>query len=256
RRLAADLRQGRDARKDVGLEAWGKLLESRYGHELAAATLRKSFGAKELTPDWFRERLFTRNFEAFKFISTFLLQTHPANLLGSGYFLGVIEAGDHREEGRSAWYSPFAMEQLAKFDLATVEQSALRRLILRGTTRAFTASWVEEGRLKAQLLGLDFLKSLAYHPEWDADAWVAELKRNGPTWARSLEFSEELSERVLGWLRDVRRFTPGELGFEWLLRLAARSEPRYHDFAVDTMIKGFSPADFAPKGGVAETAPS
>lgn len=255
RRLAADLLQGRDARKDVGLEAWGKLLESRYGHELAAATLRKSFGAKELTPDWFRERLFTRNFEAFKFISTFLLQTHPANTLGTDYFLGIIEAGDRREEGRTGRYSPFAMEQLAKFDLGAVDQAALRRLVLRGKTRETTTSWVEEGRLKAQLLGLDFLRSLAYHPDWDADAWVADLKRTGPEWARSLEFSEELSERVLGWLRDVRRFTPAELGFEWLLRLAARSEPRYHDFAVDTMIKGFSPADFAPKGEAPEAAP-
>ena len=42
---------------------------------------------------------------------------------------------------------------------------------------------------------------------------------------------------MLGWLRDVRRFAPADLGFEWLMKLAARSEPRYHDFAVETMIK-------------------
>ena len=44
----------------------------------------------------------------------------------------------------------------------------------------------------------------------------------------------------------MRRFAPADLGFEWLLNLAARAEPRYHNFAVATMMKGFTPADFAP----------
>src|SRR5262249_28741169 len=79
---------------------------------------------------------------------------------------------------------------------------------------------------------------------WEADPWVAALRR--APWARALEFDEELADQVLGWLGDVRRFAPAELGFEWLLRLAARGEPRYHNFAVATMIKGLGPADFAP----------
>ena len=62
-----------------------------------------------------------------------------------------------------------------------------------------------------------------------------------------MKFDEPLSEQVLSWLRDVRRFAPADLGFEWLLKLASRSEARYHNFAVETMIKGFNPADFAPK---------
>src|SRR5262249_41070203 len=53
----------------------------------------------------------------------------------------------------------------------------------------------------------------------------------------------------------VRRFAPADLGFEWLLKLAARGEPRYHNFAVETMIKGFTPADFAPSQP-AEAAPA
>src|SRR5205085_6659864 len=36
RGLALDLPPGRDPRAEVGLEAWGWLLETRYGHELAA----------------------------------------------------------------------------------------------------------------------------------------------------------------------------------------------------------------------------
>ena len=104
-----------------------------------------------------------------------------------------------------------------------------------------------QGRLKPQALGLDFLRALAFHPDWEADHWISSIRRGGPAWARDLAFDESTSERVLGWLRDVRRFAPADLGFEWLLRLASRSEPRYHAFAVDTMIKGFIPADFAPE---------
>jgi hypothetical protein len=63
-----------------------------------------------------------------------------------------------------------------------------------------------------------------------------------------------MSEKVLGWLGDVRRFAPADLGFGWLLKLAARGEPRYHNFAVATMIKGFTPADFAPAPAEAKAA--
>ena len=40
---------------------------------------------------------------------------------------------------------------------------------------------------------------------------------------------------------------PGGLGFGWLFGRASRSESRGRNFAVDTLIRGFSPADFAPK---------
>jgi hypothetical protein len=251
RRLAADLLQARDPRKEVGLEAWGRLLASRHGHELAATVLRKHFGARELTPEWFRDRLFAENFKAFEFLRTLLLQTHPTPTLGTGYFLGLIEAADVPDRPSAVPVAVFAMEQLARFDVNALDRDALRGLVLRPSTGRLALAWIDEGRLKAQALGLDFLKALAFHPDWEADPWIAALRREGPPWARGREFHEELSDRVLGWLRDVRRFSAAELGFEWLLRLAARSEPRYHNFAVETMIKGFTPADFAPKEAAA-----
>ncbi|HEX5270254.1 MAG TPA: BRCT domain-containing protein, partial [Gemmataceae bacterium] len=93
---------------------------------------------------------------------------------------------------------------------------------------------------------LDFWKALAFHPAWEADPWLTEFRRSDLPWARALEFDEGLSGRVLGWLGDVRRFAPADLGFDWLMRLVDRSEPRYHDFAVEVMTKALRPADFAP----------
>ena len=52
---------------------------------------------------------------------------------------------------------------------------------------------------------------------------------------------------MLGWFADVRKFSPAELGFDWLMRLVARSEPMYHDFASERLIRTFVPADFAPR---------
>jgi hypothetical protein len=251
RRLASDLLQARDPRTEVGLEAWGRLLESRHGHELAAAALRKHFGARELTPDWFRDRLFTGNPTAFQFIQSLLLQTHPAPALGPDYFVGLIEATDEKSDALTAPVAAFAMNQLGRFDVNALDRAVLRRLVLRPLTTLEARGWLDQGRLKPHVLGLDFLKALAYHPDWEADPWVNALRRDGPPWARELSFDEALSDLVLGWLRDVRRFAPAELGFEWLLRLAARSEPRYHNVAVETMIKGFVPADFAPKEAAA-----
>jgi hypothetical protein len=256
RRLASDLLQARDPRKEIGLEAWGRLLESSHGHELASTILRKHFGAKELTPEWFAERLFAVNQSAFQFIQTLLFQTHPAPSLGAGYFVKLIEEADRREGRFTPRVTEFAMSQLVKFDLSTLDRDALRRMILRPLSSPTIGRWIDEGRLKLYALGLDFLRAIAFHPDWDADPWISSLRREGPTWTRKLDFDESLSERILGWLRDVRQFAPADLGFEWLLRLASRSEARYHDFAVDTMIKGFTPADFAPKPNAAPASAS
>ena len=200
-----------------------------------------------MTPDWFRDRLFTTNPAAASYIEKLLLEIHPAESLRPGYFVGLIEAAQARGTGRD-WpgIESFAINQLARFDVNLLGVDILRRLLLRTFTFSMIFPWIDQGRLKPQVLGLDFLKALAFHPDWEADPWIAELRRNGPVWARELSFDEGLSEKVLGWLGDVRRFAPADLGFEWLLRLAARGEPRYHNFAVETMIKGFTPADFAP----------
>ena len=195
--------------------------------------------------------MFAVNAAAFKFIQSLLLQLHPAPTLGPGYFAGLIDATDEKDGDVPVLVAEFALDQLARFDLNALDRDFLRRLVLRPTTRDRACDWVDEGRLAPKVFGPEFLKALAYHPDWEADPWLAALRREGPAWARELEFDEALSDRVIGWLRDVRRFTPDELGFEWLLRLAARSEPRYHDFAIETMIKGFVPADFAPKDAAA-----
>ena len=258
-RLATDLLQSRDPRKDVGLEAWGRLLGTTLGSELASTILRKHFGPGELTPGWFVDRLFVDGNAAFRRTQTLLLQTHTAESLGLDYFVKLVEASDGRDDG--GLVVPFAMAQLARFDVNAIERDTLRRLALRPSTRLLVHRWIEEGKLKPQLLGLDFLRALAFHPDWQGDPWLASARQQGPVWSRNLEFNESLSEQVLGWLRDVRRFAPSELGFEWLLGLASRGEPRYHNFAVDAMIKGFTPADFAPRStaepasGTAPSAP-
>jgi hypothetical protein len=99
---------------------------------------------------------------------------------------------------------------------------------------------------------LGLLKALAYHPDWEAYPPVREARSIGKRWGEGLQFDEPTADRVLGWLRDVRRFSPSDLGFDWLLGLVRRAEARYHDFAVDVMIRAFVPADFAPEAGATE----
>jgi hypothetical protein len=128
-----------------------------------------------------------------------------------------------------------------------LNQDFLKRLLLHPLTRRQTIAWIDEGRLKAQTLGVDFLKVLAFHPAWEADPWVGELRQSPRKWARALNFSEELADQVLTWLRDSRRFSAtADLGFDWLMRLAGRGETRYHTFATEMLIRSFVPADFAP----------
>jgi hypothetical protein len=256
RKLAIDLLKGRDPRTEVGLDAWGWLLETTHGHKLAADALRKNFGARELTAEWFKARLFSPSEETFSFATKFLPQVHPVDKLGARFFTDLIDSINDPDDEASERVAYFALEQLKNFDVNELDREFLQRLLLHPHTRDQAAEWIDEGRLKVQTLPPGFWKVLAYHPAWDADPWVTALRQSERPWARALEFDENLADRVLNWLGDVRRFAVADLGFDWLMQMVDRSEPRYHDFAVELMIKALRPADFAPPSTGAAAAPA
>jgi hypothetical protein len=256
RKLAVDLLQSRDPRKEIGLEAWGWLLETQHGHPLAAAALRQHFGARELTPEWFADRLFSPSRQASEFAQKLLPQVHPIDQLGPGFFANLLDAISDPDTEPARNVSRFALAELARFDLNGLEPGLLQRLLLNPLTGPTVRSWIHAGKLKPQTYSLDFLKALAFRPAWETDPRIAELRQSDKAWARALEFSEERADQVLAWLGDVRLFPPATLGFDWLMHLVDSSEPRYHNFAVETMIKGFAPADFAPQAAPSAPAPA
>jgi hypothetical protein len=256
RGLVLDLLRGRDPRTGVGLEAWGWLLETKHGHDLATTALRQHFGARELTPGWFKDRLFSVSQQAFRFAKALLPQVHPTQQLGPAFFADLIDSISDPTTRTSREVAAFALEELARFDRNTLDKELLQRLILHPLTRATVCAWIDEGKLEAKTIPLSFWKSLAYHPAWEADPVVAALRQADREWARQVQFDEGLADRALGWLGDVRRFPAAALGFDWLMELVDRSEPRYHDFAVEVMIKAFRPADFAPQQAAAAAQPA
>src|SRR5262249_40585356 len=195
------------------------------------------------------------NSVAFAFAKGLLPQLHPLQKLGPTFFTDLIDSLSETT-GQVAYNVPqFALHELAKFDVNVLDVEFLERLLLNPLTRRTVLAWVNEGRLKARTFPVEFLKVVAYHPDWEQDQWIATLKQSGKEWAKQLTYDEALANAVIEWLKDVRRFTPADLGFDWLMKLVARSEERYHDFAVDTMVRSFAPADFAPKAAPA-VAPS
>ena len=100
RKLAADLLSERDPRKDVGLDAWGRLLESQFGHALAVKAIQTHFGPKELTPEWFRDRLFSPSDEAVEFVAD-LLPKNPPSRETRGWLLRRIAFGPGSGRGRT-----------------------------------------------------------------------------------------------------------------------------------------------------------
>jgi hypothetical protein len=252
RKLVVDLLQSRDARRDVGLDAWGQLLETRL-HDFAAGVIKKSFGASELTPEWFRDRLFAHSDTAFKFAKDYLPHVHPFEKLGAAFFQDLLDRCDEPSEPPARNVSAFALNELKRFDLNALDADFLRRLLLNPLTRHQVIRWAAEGRLRPQVLGADFLRNIAFHPGWEADPWLTAMRQGPLRFARQMAYDERLGNNALSWLSDVRLFRPDEVGMDWLLTLVARSEPRYHDFAVERLIKSFAPADFAPKAAAPAT---
>ena len=241
-KLAVDLLSDLDPRKDVGLDAWGQLLENDRSFEFASKMLRKHFGARELSPAWFKARLLSDNRNVVGFAEQVLPIVHPWDKLGAAFFVDLLE-----ERGLEQRAATFATSGLARFDVKALDLEFLRRLIVNPMTRWTVCTWIDQGKLEAEALGADFVKILAFHLDWESSPWMAALKASGRPWARELDFDAGLSSKALAWLGDVRRFSPEDLGFGWLMRLAMRSELSYHEFAVETMIKSFLPADFAEK---------
>ena len=73
---------------------------------------------------------------------------------------------------------------MAKFDLNALDGEFLKRLLVNPLTRRQTIKWVDEGRLKARTYPVDFLKTLAFHPDWETDPWMAALKQSDKAWAK------------------------------------------------------------------------
>lgn len=242
RKVSRDLIQDRDPRKDVGLEGWGRLLGTKHGHDLAVKSIQKHFGARELTPEWFTARLLSPKDQVVDFAARLLPQVHPYKKLGPAFFRDLLDHPDLRPKAAKV-----ALDALEGFKLDDLGLEFIKRALVNPMSTRRVQRWIEEERVKAEDLGIDFLKALAFHPTWEEDPWVKELKASGRPWAKDLEFNEKLSSMALSLMSDVRRFSPDQLGFDWLMLLVQRSEPRYHDFAVEYMTKAFLPADFAPK---------
>ncbi len=246
RKLARDLLDERDPRTEVGLAAWGELLDTEHGHAYARLALLKHFGAAELTPAWFADRLVSGTERTARFVWEQLPKLHAPAALGPAFYFGVLKRFDLADSDNRRRLHLIAGE-LARFDLDTLDRDSLRWLTLAPGGGSVVAAWVDEGKLKPTTLGADFWKALAFHPDYEADPWLAALRASGPAWAADLAFDANVSAVALTWMRDVRKFPPLDLGFDWLMRLVARTEPIYHDFAVDTLIRAFAPSDFAPQ---------
>lgn len=241
RELVKDLLGDRDPRKDIGLDAYGRLLGTQYGHDLAVEALRKHFGARELTPEWFAARLVDTRDKVVDFASDLLPKIHTYKALGAAYFRRLLDAPEIGAKG-----TRFAIDGVSRYPIADFDADFWRGLLLRGNSRPAMTQWIREEKVKPDVLGASFWRALAFHPTWEADPWVKALKESGPRWARDLGYDESLATFARELLGDVRKFTPDQLGFGWLMEMVQRAEPQYHDFAVEYMIKAFLPADFAP----------
>jgi hypothetical protein len=242
--LVQQLINERDPRNEIGLDAWGQLLNSTAYYEFAAAALRKHFGRTELSTDWFKARLLSVGDAGFKFAKQYLLELHPLKTLDLAYFQDILTQLDTTDRAKRQ-VAQFILPLMEQFDLNELPSDFIQLALFHPFLAERVSLWLQNDKIKLRHLPLNFFKALAYEPDWAKHPFIQHLQQSTYSWAQNLSFNTELAAQVRTWLSDVRRFSPAALGFEWLMQLVNREEAEYHDFALQVMTKAFVPADFA-----------
>ena len=240
----------RDPRKDIGLDVWGQMLEFDQHYQFTTSILRKHFGRKELTPEWFSERLIAANGMGQRFSREALIELYPAKTLGLDYFRDIAEQLDSDKPDAGS-VSRFVIEHMEQLGVAGLSVDFLQFALLNPLYQWHVINWINSDLVKASTLSIDFYQALVFEPDWASHPVIQQYKQSDKRWGQHLSFDESMAGSIREWLSDVRRFSPGELGFEWLMKLVNREESEYHDFAVGLMIKAFLPADFAAENDAA-----
>ncbi len=236
----------RDARQQIGLDAWAELLDIDAFYDFAAKALQQHFGRKALSPEWFQRLILGRRGQAYRFAKHYLLELHPAKTLGVSYFQHLMEQLNPNQ-AYADQINHFLLTQLQQLDLNALEPEFVQMALLHPALQSYALDWLAHENYKTKQLPLDFYKALAYEPDFYAHPFIQKLQHTAASaWDHTIHFNPEIAEQVREWLADVRRFSPADLGFEWLMGLVKREEAEYHDFASQLMIKAFQPADFAP----------
>ena len=240
RSLANDLLRSRDPRTEIGLEAWGQLLDTKHGNKMAAEMLHKHFTSKDLTPEWFKDRLLGGRRLPNDFAQEHLWEVHSFKKLGAEYLLDIYNDAHPNHHHQTIH---FVLQQLEKADLSDVPVASLEQILICNGWSVL--SWVAQGLMNPNQFSPEFLKGISYHPTFAERPEVIAARDTKR--ADLAKYDEQIAVGIFGWLSDIRQFTPDQIGFQWLMELVQRDEPHYHEFAADLMIKSYLPADFAPE---------
>ena len=241
RDLVFDLLAERDPRKDVGLDAWGELLGTNYGHNKAVEMLREHFGSRELTTEWFRPRLLSSQWNVTQFAIARFDEIHTAKSVGIDYFLDLIHTTN---VGSST--AEFALNNLEKLGVSELSVENIRVLLLRQNASGRVRKWLREDKIDPKKLGVDYWRALAFRPTWEKSDWVGKLRTNGPEWASDYQWNGTyLSGEAHLILGDLRNFSQRAVGFDWLLELVESNDEEARLWAFSYIVDSFTPAHFA-----------
>ncbi|WP_230661594.1 BRCT domain-containing protein [Psychrobacter sp. I-STPA10] len=189
RKFAIEQILSRDPRKDVGIEGWGQLLDTDYHHKVAGEQLSKHFNRRDLTPEWFFERLISANEHSVNFASKQLPSLYSAKELGADYFINISRYIDVEYNGYGGGYinyhSPynkamkqamaFVLKQLKTLDLNAVDAEVWQRLLLHPLSQDTIEEWINEELITANRLPISFWQALAYETDWNSNEWIQQL---------------------------------------------------------------------------------
>lgn len=187
RKFAINNILSRDPIIDIGVAGWGQLLDTDYHHDIASKQLSKHFTRRDLTPDWFFERLTSGHRYSIDFSVRRLPELYSAKELGHDYFIAIMQQLDL--PGIDDWYGQlepakhsdtrcmtFVLSELRRLDLSQVDSKVWQYFLLHPLAQQTIIEWIDEDAISAAKLEMNYWHALSYEPDWDSNDYIRQLQ--------------------------------------------------------------------------------
>ena len=249
--FALSLLAKKDAREDLGLDTIQKLCLLSQSRDLAKKKLKKGFRPSEIPLEWFKPILFNDDYYLIQFGLEYLKKEFPAKLLTAQWFQSLLQDPNLDKGYYSYMVRDYAIENIEKH-VHDLNGDWIKQALLHSNYQWNVQSWVNAEKISTKQLDLDWVKTLFSAEAWRESEWVKQIKGTDKAWLDNFSYPEHMLNFAITYIDHPKRFTPQEIGLDWLLTLLEHPNETCKSYALGYIQQNFNAADFGREAELTE----